>query len=417
MNILVDIRKWVSNGFLKEDVTTIHDKHKFILICNVLFVYVFMQIISIVFSYTIGGANIIWFYLYALTLNVALIFLLKKTKNIKLVSILFILTTWLPTPVFIHLYGDPFLTNNLWIVALSLLSLFLLGRKWRIVTVLYGVFNLLYSLSIVIENGGVNLEDYKTTDYISGAIDTAFILVVTYVVVFQFIKFNEEVNRKNNEKNKTLERHYNIIKLQDKVKANLLKEVHHRVKNNLQMVNSMIHFQNRTTNDKNTKAILENVEQRILTMAKLHEKIYQTANFEVIDMYDYLNELVADLLKISDTTKTTYKLVVDADIKLTNETVLYVGLLVSELVINALKHAFEDVGGKLLISLKKIDRLDYELKVADNGKGFDLEVLNNLNKSLGQRLIKSFVRQINGEIVIDSNEKGSQFTIVFTELI
>ena len=194
-----------------------------------------------------------------------------------------------------------------------------------------------------------------------------------------------------------------------------MQELHHRVKNNLQMVNSMVHMQYRAAQDENSLNTLKKVERRIITMAKLHEKIYQSDNFEILDMESYISELLEDLFKIKSDLDIEYKIKVSDCLKLSNDTILYVGLLITELVINVLKHAFTSNKGQLFISLIVLDNNRFELKVKDNGKGFDVDSLNSEPNSLGQRLISSFSRQLNGEVSVDSSEKGSEFTIVFSE--
>lgn len=402
-------------SFSEEKSRDIFHLHKVKLINNVLMVYVVMQLFSVVFSIFFTECTLVGFYIYALLINTILLLWLRKTGNVNYVSVVFILANWLPTPVFIYLYGDPYMTNNLWIIALSLLALFTLGRKWRYLAVLYALLNLFYSLYIVIQKKGVSIQNYTVTDYCSAAIDTIFILVIIYMVVLQYIKFNEAVNTSIRKKNKELEKQNIIIENQNRIKTNLLKEVHHRVKNNLQMVNSMVHMQYRGNVDESVKHTLKKVERRILTMAKLHEKIYQSDSFEIVNMKGYIKELLYDLLHINEDIELTYTIDVDKKLRFSNEVSLYIGLLITELVINVLKHAFDSDKGHLTISLKKVTTNNYELKVADNGKGFDYEESKLKSKGLGQQLINSFTRQINGELQISSSSLGTEYTVFFSD--
>jgi two-component sensor histidine kinase len=415
MNISKIISQLKHLVFSKEETDDLFYKHKLKLISNVLIVFVVMQLMSIIFSAVFSEGELIGFYIYALIINTSLLCLLKKSAKVNVISVIFIIANWLPTPFFIGLYGDPYMTNNLWVVALSLLALFILGKKWRLIAVSYGAINILYSLYVVVKNNGVNMQSYETVDHISGAIDTGFILIITYMIVFQYIKFNEAVNKHVRDKNAMLQNQYKIIEAQNVTKTNLLKEIHHRVKNNLQMVNSMVHMQYRAAQDENSLNTLKKVERRIITMAKLHETIYQSDNFEILDMESYIRELLEDLFKIKTDLDITYKIEVSDYLKLSNDTVLYVGLLITELVINVLKHAFTSNKGQLFISLKELENNRFELKVKDNGKGFDINTLKSTPNSLGQRLISSFSRQLKGEVSVDSNENGSEFTINFSD--
>ena len=400
--------------FSSEKIDDIFYVHKLKLISNVLCVFIVMQLISIIFSTVFSDGELIGFYIYALIINTSLLYLLKKKGKVNVISVIFILANWLPTPFFIYYYGDPYMTNNLWVVALSLLALFILGKNWRLIAVSYGVINILFSLYIVIKNNGVDMQNYKLVDHISGAIDTGFILVLTYMIVFQYIKFNEAVNKHVRNKNEILQKQYEIIEAQNVTKTNLLKEIHHRVKNNLQMVNSMVHMQYRAAQDENSLNTLKKVERRIMTMAKLHETIYQSENFEILDMESYIKELLDDLFQIKAGLTIDYKIDVGERLKFSNETVLYIGLLITELVINVLKHAFDSDTGRLFVSLKEVEKDLFELKVIDNGKGFNLEDLEANSRSLGQRLISSFSRQLNGEVTVKSSAEGSDFAIRFS---
>lgn len=214
------------------------------------------------------------------------------------------------------------------------------------------------------------------------------------------------------ERTKSLELKNKTILEQHEEKSTMIREIHHRVKNNLQMINSMIRMQARYVDDKNSSEVLSKVQRRILTMAQLHEKMYQSDNLKLIDLNDYIYNIVSDLFKIHSNEKTTFEIAIDQKIVFDTEIILYLGLVVSELVINALKHAFGNRDGIILIELRQKTLNAYELKVSDNGKGFDTEKFHESN-SLGQRLIKSFIRQLKGELHITSNEYGSSFTINF----
>lgn len=223
----------------------------------------------------------------------------------------------------------------------------------------------------------------------------------------------EELEKQVEQRTKSLQLKNETIVKQNEEKSTMMREIHHRVKNNLQMINSMIRLQTRFVEDKSSEKVLSKVQRRILTMAQLHEKMYQSENLKFIGIEDYINTIVSDLLNIHDNNKNTYKLQVDDTIEFDTETTLYLGLLISELVINALKHAFTNQYGIIAIDLKKITSHTFELKVADNGKGFT-PVNFYENNSLGQRLIQNFIKQLNGNLHINSSEYGSEFIINFS---
>lgn len=195
----------------------------------------------------------------------------------------------------------------------------------------------------------------------------------------------------------------------------MMREIHHRVKNNLQMINSMVRLQSRYINEGNAMDALKKVERRILTMAHLHEKMYQSENLKSINIQDYISNIIGDLFLIyNDDDNVEYILDIQKiDFKM--ETALYLGLLLNELIINSLKHAFlENKKGKINISLQNLKNNIYSLKVTDNGSGLNINNFSK-SKSLGQRLIKNFVKQLNGELIIKNNN-GAEFNIIFEEI-
>jgi len=203
-----------------------------------------------------------------------------------------------------------------------------------------------------------------------------------------------------------------IISKKNEEKSIMMREIHHRVKNNLQMINSMVRIQSRYTNKENTKDSLKEVERRIQTMALLHEKMYQSDNLVEINVKEYIQSILTDLLSIySLDKKITYEINV-SELQYSTETILFLGLLINELITNTLKHAFNDQNnGHITIYLKIHDKESNQLIITNNGSKIDIEKFNN-SKSLGQRLIKNFVKQLDGTLTID-NTANTTFTILF----
>lgn len=211
------------------------------------------------------------------------------------------------------------------------------------------------------------------------------------------------------ERTQTLEIRNEIISKKNEEKSIMMREIHHRVKNNLQMINSMIRIQSRYTNTKNS---LKEVERRIHTMALLHEKMYQSENLIEINIKEYIQSILVDLLSIYNVgEKITYE-IKTSDFLYNTETVLYLGLLINELLTNALKHSLKNKEkGHITINLKPYNEDIHKLTITNNGKRIDIEKFNN-SKSLGQRLIKNFVKQLNGTFKIE-NSINTSFTIFF----
>jgi two-component sensor histidine kinase len=195
----------------------------------------------------------------------------------------------------------------------------------------------------------------------------------------------------------------------------LFKEVHHRVKNNLQIISSLLNLQSHTISDEKVLDILKQSQSRINTMAILHNKLYQTEDFSNIPFDEYLKQLVISISDSFDTKCGDVKFVIDADkeIRLNIDVAIPFGLILNELITNSFKHAF--IGkqqGLISVSLKMIGSDRYHLVFTDNGNGLPDNYREFMSKSLGLELIEMLVEQLNGCIGIKNNG-GASFDISF----
>lgn len=201
-----------------------------------------------------------------------------------------------------------------------------------------------------------------------------------------------------------------------KEKEMLLKEIHHRVKNNLMVISSLLNLQSKYIKDKESLNIFRESQNRAQSMALIHERLYRSTDLKRIDFGEYIRTLALDLYHsyVIDPNKIQLKFDVE-EIMLDINTTIPLGLIVNELVSNSMKHGFPDgKRGEIVIQFHKIHDSEYELKIKDNGVGFpdDLDYQNT--ESLGLQLVNSLTDQIDGEIELE-NSNGTTFTIKFTE--
>ena len=208
----------------------------------------------------------------------------------------------------------------------------------------------------------------------------------------------------------------NLIKSSLNEKNILLQEIHHRVKNNMQIISSLLNLQTKYVNDDEAVNILKESQNRVRSMAMIHEKLYQSKDLSHINFVDYIQSLVSNLFHSYNIDKTSIKPIFKVEnLSLNIDTAVPCGLIISELISNSLKYAFpEGMKGEILISLKFIDN-EYELIIRDNGIGMPTDIdLNNL-KTLGLLLVTSLTEQIDGQITINRNH-GTEFIIKFEEV-
>jgi PAS domain S-box-containing protein len=208
---------------------------------------------------------------------------------------------------------------------------------------------------------------------------------------------------------------------EDKLKAALnekellLKEVYHRVKNNLQIVSSLINLQIRSVKNEEAANLLKQSVDRIKAMSLLHERLYQSKDLANIEFNEYICSLAENLLQGSGISPSKIKLNIAIDqIHLDVDTAIPCGLIINELLTNALHHAFPEgqQGGEISISFIQ-EEAKFLLIVSDNGIGFPDDFNFNAAKSLGFQLVNSLTNQLLGKISIDHSE-GSKFTIQFS---
>ncbi len=205
-----------------------------------------------------------------------------------------------------------------------------------------------------------------------------------------------------------------------KEKENLLQEVHHRVKNNLQVMSSLIKLQSRYIHDDKMLEMLRETGGRIQSMAIVHTKLYNTKDYEYIDFSEYTKTLIENFQSMFGYKLRNIKFNINIDeIKLNIDTAIPCGLILNELVSNAIKYAFpDDISGEIFISVTHQKDNLYTLIVKDNGIG--AEAGADLKKSdiLGIQLVTLLTRQLNGSLEITSEkDHGIEFRIPFEEAI
>jgi len=223
----------------------------------------------------------------------------------------------------------------------------------------------------------------------------------------------EEINLQL--KNEIQERKRAEDKIKDSLieKEVLLKEIHHRVKNNLQIIRSLINLQSKQIKDKTALAAFDDISKRIFSMALVHEKMYKSENFVNIDFKEYIESMVKELFYSYEITgKISLDLEVQ-NIRLGLDIAIPSGLIINELVTNALKHAFPNgKNGKINIYLGKVTENIIIIDVADNGVGIDGNIDPFNPQTLGLTLVNILTRQLNGQLEINQHS-GSHFKIYF----
>ena len=201
------------------------------------------------------------------------------------------------------------------------------------------------------------------------------------------------------------------IKASLKEKKVLLSEVHHRVKNNLQVIVSLLRLQSDKTKDTKYADLIKESENRILSMSLVHEQLYQSANFSNIDSSEYITTLVNDLFRSNGVDTNLIKLNIEcADTKFDIDNAIPCGLIINELVTNCLKYAFPDKRkGEIGISFSSTSEDEFELIVSDNGVGFPENLDIRDTESMGLHLVRVLAEEtLEGKMMLEKTN-GTRF--------
>lgn len=252
-----------------------------------------------------------------------------------------------------------------------------------------------------------SLESFEIITWISIWI----ILSVGAGAIFLIGNWNKELKNKVRGKTKKLRIAKSDLENSVKEKENLLIELHHRVKNNLAVVTAFLDLQKMRTNEKPVQRALSDAISRIRAMASVHETLYQNEKFSRVDLDVYISKLCISISKTYELPDQEIKLHVESNAQnLTMEKAIPLGLLLNELLVNAYKHAFKNLKtGNIYVNLKQSNG-SLELKVIDDGIGFEEnEYSNSSKKHLGSTIIKVLATQLNASIDLRSEPGNTSF--------
>ncbi|KUJ60820.1 hypothetical protein AR687_15535 [Flavobacteriaceae bacterium CRH] len=248
------------------------------------------------------------------------------------------------------------------------------------------------------------------TEKIIAAVILILVLIITGLI------FRGYQNKK--ESNKNLQISKDRIQKKNKLLQNviqekewLLKEIHHRVKNNLQVVMSLLNTQSNYLKDESAVNAIKDSQNRINSMSMIHQRLYQSEGLSCIKMPEYVKELISYL---KDSYKTNFIFVVDVEnIEMHVSQAVPVGLILNEAITNAIKYAFPDEKkGTITVSLKHFQEDYFKLEIADNGIGIEGEIDLEKYDSLGMQLMEGLSKDLNGKFNV-INSDGLKISVIF----
>ena len=195
----------------------------------------------------------------------------------------------------------------------------------------------------------------------------------------------------------------------------LIQEIHHRVKNNLQVIASLLRLQGSAIEDRQLRQAFDQTQSRVTSMALIHERLYKGDDLAQLNVSQYLQELFAELvglLNVRDPIR--YQTHIEPGLQLDLNTMVPLGLILNELITNSFKHAFQGRHeGRIELTIRRVADGELDLLYEDDGVGMDLLRQGGDDATLGTSLIEGLVEQLNGFVTVDSGAKGTTYHIRF----
>lgn len=255
-----------------------------------------------------------------------------------------------------------------------------------------------------------------TTNYITAKNIVLLFFLFAIIIAGFFWRNKQQLRIQKRLENEVAQKTKELV-AENKIKDALISEIHHRVKNNLQSISSFIYFQIKTIEGQHNKTGLINIQQRIDSMAAIHEMLYSNDDLSMISAKEFINSLLRYLVNLHSKNGEFVTTEIEAaDKKIDISKAITLGLLLSEIITNALKHAFDQTEKPhIKISFENINH-NFYLTISDNGCGImENEPMNANGKSLGLKLIDIFARQLNANVTT-KNIPGLTYQFEFEEL-
>jgi len=350
---------------------------------------------------------------FAVGMCIVGLIVMYMTKNYRLVgAICSILTFFIVSGAFLWLHATHYLTP-MWMIVNIMFTFFVLGKKWGI-SILLAHFSVLFYYLIYLHEGNiVAVKSFSGNDVTTFILEYSIVgfaiayILNLYVITTTYSRTElQEGNEKLSEQNK-------LISKQNSEMEVMLREIHHRVKNNLQIITSLLRLQANNM-DKDDGAYQEAID-RVTAMAIIHEKMYQSGSLSKFDLEKYLKSLVDSLL-VNYSIRKKPEFVIRVEMEdMKSKSIVPLALLINELLLNSLKHAFteqEDPQVSILLKEKEEDRSSrFQLVYRDNGSWAEGSVA-----SFGTEIIQAMSEQLEGEFTLETSDLGTEYVFDLANL-
>lgn len=354
-------------------------------------------------------------FLFAFLLTTGSLFFLYKTQNtypiyfiISLVGVLISSLAVYITPDEVH-YG-----NLLWTIVAVAIAYFGLGAKTGKYFAFVGLVGIISHIWISLNENVIMIKQLETPDLIALTIEIVIAFLIIFYIIYQYTTLYSASEKQLIKTNFDLEEQNEYINQQNYEKGILLKEIHHRVKNNLQLVSSLLNLQSNSQSNTDVAMAIKEGQSRIKTMSLIHQRLYKSSKDQArLNLKEYVTELVNSIYQ-SYGNKEVVNVVEVCDISIDIDTAIPLGLIINELLTNSYKYAFNNAAGVLSVYLVPLSSKDFKLHVSDTGPGIPDKLSLETSTTLGLKLVKILTKQLKGNVQY-YYDNGANFVINFRE--
>ncbi|UKN01421.1 sensor histidine kinase [Paracrocinitomix mangrovi] len=348
---------------------------------------------------------------FALTYQI----ILYKTRKYKIIAIVWVVNGVLSIAASILLVPTVMHLTDLIFMFMSITyAFFILGN---LAGILVSAGNLISLTTYLVFQFNEDLKNFQSIDSImivKAVAISIYGLAITAYIFYTFLKLNKYATDKYIEANKALEVQNEIVEKQNAEKSVMLREIHHRVKNNLQVITSLLRLQSyEEDEDGKSMATFNEAIRRVSAMSLIHEKIYQSEDLAQLDFQDYIQSLMKELIESYDISKEVELNIQSHPFNLSNRYFVPIALLCNELISNSLKHAFaERMQGRIEVEITYDGEKQINMSYSDNGNWKPGES----KSTFGMELIDALVDQLNGTFERKTDEGGTHYHFIMRDL-
>lgn len=337
------------------------------------------------------------------------LFIIKITGRYEVISLITIIGILIVVSLtFLFLRNTPQYTTPLWMILNILLGYFILGRFGGTIVLICHFTVLFFYFAYFFKSNLENMYEMTRLDIINYIIEAGLIGFGIFYILSLFVKTTRQAEKQVKEINRELIKKNEVVIAQNEEKEIMLKEIHHRVKNNLQVITSLLRLQSMEIESNETKDAFNEAITRVKSMALIHEKMYKNDSLADFDLKSYLESLVNDLIDAYNVKKPIsiqVKLSIDS---VGNKSVVPLSLLFNELISNSIKHGFKDKdSGDINVEISRIDVQTYKLIYQDNGTW-----VNGNSNNFGTELIESMTKQLDGSFELYKEPNKTTYTFL-----